>query len=104
MNNQSAVLLKTIQAKKPELYQAMRQYGASNLRIFGSVANGTANIDSDIDFMVDIVSPPHSILLARLGLQREFSHILGHEVDVTNSAKMLPKIANPPFKSGVVSV
>ncbi len=43
-----------IQEKKEQILALSAKYGASNVRIFGSVANGTADENSDIDFLVDL--------------------------------------------------
>ena len=39
--------------KKALILVLADKYGASNIRVFGSVANGTANQNSDIDFLVE---------------------------------------------------
>ncbi len=43
-----------IQDRKEQILALAAKYGASNVRIFGSVANGTADEKSDIDFLVDL--------------------------------------------------
>jgi len=43
-----------VQNKKEQVLALAARHGASNVRIFGSVANGTADKDSDIDFLVDL--------------------------------------------------
>jgi uncharacterized protein len=43
-------LLSTHQA---QILSIAEKHGASNVRVFGSVARGEANEDSDIDFLVD---------------------------------------------------
>lgn len=40
--------------KKEQILALAAKYGASNVRVFGSVANGTADENSDIDFLVDM--------------------------------------------------
>jgi len=55
-----------------------KQYGAKNLRIFGSVARGESNQNSDIDFLVDM----QSSLLARIALIQDLETLLGTKVDV----------------------
>lgn len=39
---------------KPALLEIAAKYGVSNIRVFGSVARGEANTDSDIDLLVDL--------------------------------------------------
>lgn len=43
-----------IQDKKEQILALAAKHGASNIRVFGSVANGTADPDSDVDFLVDL--------------------------------------------------
>ncbi len=64
--------------KRPEILQLAKQYGAKNLRIFGSVARGESNQNSDIDFLVDM----QSSLLARIALIQDLETLLGTKVDV----------------------
>lgn len=54
--------------------------GAEDIRVFGSVARGQEQDESDIDFLVSL-KPGRSLLdLARLELRLE--QLLGHPVDV----------------------
>ena len=41
-----------LQSKREEIVDLANQHGAYNIRIFGSVARGEANKNSDIDFLV----------------------------------------------------
>ena len=43
-----------ISQKKEQILDIASMYGASNVRVFGSIARGTADKDSDIDFLVNI--------------------------------------------------
>jgi len=43
-----------IQDRKKQILSLAAKYGASNVRVFGSVANGTADENSNIDFLVDL--------------------------------------------------
>jgi predicted nucleotidyltransferase len=60
----------------------MRKYGASNPRLFGSVARGDATADSDIDILVDLDPAGGNILFRAGGLNDAFRRILGRDVDV----------------------
>ena len=69
-----------LQQKREEILNLAAQHGASNIRIFGSVARDEEGEDSDIDFLVDMESD-HS-LLDRIGLIQDLEDILGRKVDL----------------------
>lgn len=60
------------------------QRGATNLRVFGSVARGEDTEVSDIDLLVDLA--PGTGLLGLIGLQRELAQLLGKDVDLVPAA------------------
>jgi predicted nucleotidyltransferase len=71
---------KILQEKRVEILKIAAQYGASNVRIFGSVARGEATADSDIDFLMDIQAGRS--LLNRIALIQDLEDLLGCKVDV----------------------
>ncbi|QQE64305.1 hypothetical protein GFS31_09850 [Leptolyngbya sp. BL0902] len=56
------------------------QYGAYDVRIFGSVARGESGLTSDVDFLVEM-QPGHS-LLDRIALKQALEDLLECRVDV----------------------
>ncbi len=71
-----------LQEKREKILHLAAQYGASNVRIFGSVARGEEREDSDIDFLVDMDSDRS--LLDRIALIQDLEDLLGRKVDVAN--------------------
>jgi uncharacterized protein len=67
---------------RPEVENVLRRYGASNPRLFGSVARGDASPDSDIDLLVDLDPDRGNPLLRVSGMSEELSLLLGVSVDV----------------------
>ncbi len=66
--------------KREEILALAAQHGASNVRIFGSVARGEAQAESDVDFLVTM-EPGRSLFdLGRLLL--DLRDLLGCDVDV----------------------
>jgi hypothetical protein len=59
------------------------RHGASNVRVFGSVARGEDTLESDIDLLVDLA--PGTGLFSLGKLEREISEVLGTQVDVVPS-------------------
>jgi predicted nucleotidyltransferase len=43
-----------LNAKRDEILHICAKYGARNVRVFGSVARGEADEQSDIDFLVEL--------------------------------------------------
>ena len=64
-----------LQQKREEILNLAAQNGASNIRIFGSVARNEEREDSDIDFLVDMESDRS--LLDRIGLIQDLEDLLG---------------------------
>jgi predicted nucleotidyltransferase len=69
-----------IQDKREQVLALAARHGASNVRIFGSVANGTADNDSDIDFLVDLQEERSLFDLG--GLLMDLQQLFGRKVDV----------------------
>jgi uncharacterized protein len=65
---------------RTEILAAATRHGASNVRVFGSVARGDADAASDVDFLVDF--EPGRSLLDLASLLVELEDLLGHRVDV----------------------
>ena len=69
-----------IQDRKKQILALAAKYGASNVRIFGSVANGTADENSDIDFLVDLEKGRSLFDLG--GLLMDLQELFNRKVDV----------------------
>jgi predicted nucleotidyltransferase len=67
-----------------------RSHGASNIRIFGSVARHDAGKDSDIDLLVDL--EPGRTLFDLGGLAYDLGNLLGRRVDVATPGLLRAQI------------
>jgi predicted nucleotidyltransferase len=75
--------------RRPELLAAAAaRRGASNLRIFGSVARGDATAASDVDFLVDFEASRSLVDVA--GLILDLQDILGVPADVVEASTLRP--------------
>jgi len=70
--------------KRDAVLALAARHGASNVRIFGSVAEGRADDASDVDFLVDM--EPGRSLLDLGGLLMDLQDLLGRKVDVLTEA------------------
>jgi predicted nucleotidyltransferase/DNA-binding XRE family transcriptional regulator len=79
-----------LQAHRDEVLAYARRLGASNVLVFGSVARGEDDYDSDVDLLIDI--PPTFGLFAMARFQRELSDLLGVAVDLGSAEDLRPSI------------
>jgi predicted nucleotidyltransferase len=66
--------------RKDDILRLAAKHGASNVRVFGSVAEGTADDRSDIDFLVELEKG--RTLLDLGGLLMDLQELLNRKVDV----------------------
>ena len=75
------VTLNTLRAeRREEILQLAERRGAHSLRVFGSVARGEANANSDLDLLV--AWEPGRTLLDHAGLVQDLEELLGVKVHV----------------------
>ncbi len=88
VTGQAEVLRESIAAHRAALAEILDRYGASNPRLFGSVARGDARVGSDVDVLVDLDLDPDAgnALLRIAGIGEEFSRVLGVQVDVVTDS------------------
>ena len=67
-------------AHRRDITEIARRHGASNVRLFGSVARGDDSVGSDVDLMVDLAPGTGLLTLARL--EEDLERLLGVTVDV----------------------
>ena len=69
-----------LQEKREEILHLAAKHGASNVRLFGSVARGEDRPDSDVGFLVELEADRS--LLDRVALIQDLEDLLGRKVDV----------------------
>jgi len=77
--------LSSIRAKRIQIEAAAQRYGASNIRVYGSVARGEAHPESDVDILVEMEEGRSLLDLA--GLHIELEEILGFPVEIGTDVK-----------------
>lgn len=79
---ETLALRELIDAHREELEALLAKYGATNPRLFGSVARGEAGPESDIDILVEMDPADGNLLMRASGLMEEVRQTLGGKVDV----------------------
>jgi hypothetical protein len=69
-----------IRKKRTRILAIAGRHGATNLRVFGSVARGDAGPESDLDLLVEL--EPGRSLLDHIALIQDLEEALGCKVDV----------------------
>src|SRR6266481_4600857 len=72
------VVVATLRAHAAEL----RAAGVRHLSLFGSVARGEAEADSDVDLVAEIDRDAHPGVFGLIALERRLGEILGRKVDL----------------------
>ena len=101
MSVQQLGIVEIIGDKRDEILRLAKKYGASNVRIFGSVARGEATLDSDLDLLVD---QDWSRLSAwgGMALVVELEELLGRKVDVATEEELKPRIRERVLRDAVL--
>lgn len=85
--------------KRSEIEMAVENAGASNIRVFGSLARGEDGPESDIDLLIDI---PDGFSLFDLGrLQAEVAEIACHPLDLVPTRGLKGAIKSNAMKEAI---
>jgi len=84
---QSNEILKT---RREEILRIARTHGASNLRLFGSLARGEEDQSSDLDLLVEL--SPEASLLDLITMKHELEDLLQCKVDLVTEDALSPYI------------
>lgn len=82
--------LAELRQRRKELAAIAARHGASNIRVFGSVARGQQRAGSDVDLLVDL--EPGRSLLDLGGLLMDLQDALGCAVDVGEADALRPEV------------
>jgi len=79
-----------LRQRRKQVLATAEKFGASNVRVFGSVARGEDTPESDVDILVDL--SPRSSLITLGRLERELNEVLGVPVDVVPADGLRPAV------------
>jgi len=85
--------------RREEILRIAAHHGASNVRIFGSVARGEAGPDSDVDLLVDLERDRS--LLDHAALMIDLEQLLDRRVDVATARGLKPEIRDHVLREAV---
>ncbi len=88
-----------LEEKRGEILRIASKHGAREVRVFGSVARGEADRESDIDFLVGL--EPGRSLLDLGGLQMELESLLGRRVNVVTARGLKARIRERVLREAV---
>lgn len=97
---QKALTLADLRARRDAILALAEQHGASNVRVFGSVARGEATHDSDVDFLVDW-DIQRMTAWGSAALFLELEKLLGHRVDIASESELPPRIRERALRENV---
>ena len=77
-----------LQKYRAEILALARRHGAKNVRVFGSLARGEGNEDSDLDLLVTLEEGRS--LLDLVGLKQDLEDLVHRPVDVVTERALSP--------------
>jgi hypothetical protein len=92
-------LQKLLHEKREDILRLATEHGAQHIRVFGSVARGEADDQSDIDFLVEM--EPGRSLFDMGGLLMDLQKLLGCQVDVVSVKGLKARIRDRVLKEAV---
>lgn len=90
-----------VQEKRENILEIANKHGAFNVRLFGSVARGEEEQDSDIDFLIDYDLERVSSWFPA-GLTLDLEELLGRKVDVVTEKGLHWYIRKRVLKEAII--
>ena len=88
-----------LRQKRDDVRRIAEKHGASNIRVFGSVARGEARPDSDLDLLID--AGPDTSFWFPAGLILDLEELLGCRVQVVTEKGLNPYIREHVLREAV---
>ena len=92
-------LTELLREKRQEILTIAAKHGAYNVRIFGSVARGEADKESDVDILVEL--GPDRSLLDLGGFLTDLEDLLGRRVDVVTEKGLRTRLRDRVLQEAV---
>lgn len=101
MLKQKIPSLELLREKRSEILSICAKHGAENVRVFGSVARGEADEQSDIDFLIDYDLNRITSWFP-VGLISDLEELLGIRVDVVTVSGLKARIKERVLREAVI--
>jgi predicted nucleotidyltransferase len=88
-----------LKSRREEILRIAARHGAQNVRVFGSVARGEADSQSDIDLLVEFKRG--TTLLGHAALVQELEDLLGVKVDVVSERGLRDRVRERVLREAV---
>lgn len=98
-SEKEAAINRLLRAKREEILRIANRHGAFNVRVFGSVAKGRADAESDIDLLVDL--QPGRTLFDISELLSDLQELIGRDVDVVTEKELHSRIRSRVLKEAI---
>lgn len=97
MGQSLAETLQILKNHQPEL----QRRGLIHVAVFGSVVRGEANVDSDIDILIEVDSSRAMGVFAYASLESYINGLLGGSADVVNRKTLKPLLQDAILRDAV---
>jgi len=88
-----------LREKREDILRIAAKYGARQVRVFGSIARGEADVQSDVDFLVELEAGRSLLDLG--GLQYELEALLERPVDVVTERGLKARMRERALREAV---
>lgn len=100
---QTLALRELLEARRAEFQVLLDRYRATEPRLFGSVARGTASEESDIDILVEMDPSDGNLLMRASGLMEETRELFGrNDIDVFPTQLLKRPISASALRDAIV--
>ena len=89
----------SLRARRAEVLRLTARHGASDVRLFGSVARGEAGPESDVDLLVRMA--PGRSLLDHVALWQDLEELLSCKVDLVSEKALHPLAREQVLKEAI---
>jgi uncharacterized protein len=85
--------------RRDDITRLAAKHGATNIRVFGSVARGQAKHDSDLDLLIDVGPSTSSWFPA--GLILDLENLLGCRVEIVTEKGLNPELRDQVLSEAI---